>query len=540
MAFRRWTRSSWEHALPRRDVVETRIQLAVLGGIALLGLPTLALPLGRDQAVFALVGRIMSQGGFPYRDAFDIKPPGVHFVYALAALVAPGAMWVPRLLDLLALLVSSAVLYRLVRPAGRAAAAIASAYLGVASTLCFRYWDLAQPEAFSNMLVLSGLLLCREARGRRGRLAAAGACFGAALLMKYTAVLLLPLFALIARPPFPKGDEDSARPRASWAAFGLGAAAVIAAALAYLAAGSALGSFFDIQRRYLPGHGRLGLSDGLGSALVQGFEVARDLFGSAPFLLVPPLLGFVFLFVWRGTPTRWIPVAGAFLATAGVVVQVKFFHYHWIPLLPFLAWAAGAGFAAVAGRLEARSPWRRLALAAFVALGAVTLALSRTTWRPERFPALRYALGPTTRKDFLLQPIFGIPGRGDYSVAATLEAAVAAQEMCPPGGRVFVWGFEPFFYLAADRAPASRFIYTTPLLSPWCPQAWREEVVTALRQSPPDLVVVVEQDALPWLTGHDLDSRAALRFFPDLQRLLDERYTAAGQLEHFTYYARNE
>jgi 4-amino-4-deoxy-L-arabinose transferase-like glycosyltransferase len=524
--------------LARRDAVETRLQLAVLGGIALLALPTLALPLGRDQAIFALVGRIMAHGGFPYRDAFDFKPPGIHFLYALAAFVAPGSMWGPRALDLLALLVSSAALYRLVLPGGRAAAVIASAYLGIATSCCFRYWDLAQPETFSNALLLAAFLFWRDAHGRRGRLVAAGACFGGALLMKYTAALLLPLFALLAPPTSGRDVDVKARPRASWAAFGLGAAAVLAAALVYLAAGHALGPFVDIQARYLPGYGRLGLAGGWGSAVLQGFDVARDLFGSAPVLLVPPLVGLVCLTLWGRAPARWLPLAGILLVGAGVVVQVKFFYYHWIPLLPYLAWAAGAGAAALAARLQARRGWRRAAIAGFIAVGAVTLAQSRTTWRSERLPALRYAFGPATRKDFLLQPAFGIPGRGDYSVAATLQAAAAAQEFCPPAGRVFVWGFEPLLYLAAERTPTSRFIYTTPLLAPWSPAAWREEVVTALRADPPDLVVVVEQDALPWLTGHDLDSRAGLRLFPALQRLLDERYTAVGQLEHFTYHAR--
>ena len=39
---------------------------------------------GRDQGIYAVVARAMLDGGMPYRDAWDFKPPGIFLIYALA------------------------------------------------------------------------------------------------------------------------------------------------------------------------------------------------------------------------------------------------------------------------------------------------------------------------------------------------------------------------------------------------------------------------------------------------------------------------
>ena len=38
--------------------------------------------MGADQALYAYVGEQIRAGGLPYRDAWDQKPPAIHFLYA--------------------------------------------------------------------------------------------------------------------------------------------------------------------------------------------------------------------------------------------------------------------------------------------------------------------------------------------------------------------------------------------------------------------------------------------------------------------------
>src|SRR6185436_9637455 len=56
-----------------------------LGLILLLALrlPSIAQPAGGDQFLYSYVAGRVLDGGVPYRDAFEQKPPGIFGVYAL-------------------------------------------------------------------------------------------------------------------------------------------------------------------------------------------------------------------------------------------------------------------------------------------------------------------------------------------------------------------------------------------------------------------------------------------------------------------------
>ena len=56
---------------------------------ALLLLPSLFYPFARDQGVFAYAGQVILRGGWPYRDVWDLKPPGVYFSYAAMLALTP-------------------------------------------------------------------------------------------------------------------------------------------------------------------------------------------------------------------------------------------------------------------------------------------------------------------------------------------------------------------------------------------------------------------------------------------------------------------
>ncbi len=59
---------------------------------------------GRDQAIYSVVARTMLDGGAPYKDAWDFKPPGIFFVYALARSLFGGSVHSIRILEGLVLL----------------------------------------------------------------------------------------------------------------------------------------------------------------------------------------------------------------------------------------------------------------------------------------------------------------------------------------------------------------------------------------------------------------------------------------------------
>ncbi len=527
----------------------TRLLLVImLAGTLVLGIPTLALPYWRDQSIFALVGDVITRGGFPYRDAFDFKPPGIHLVYALAALLARGEMWGARVLDLASLLLGVTALFRLLLPVSRRAAGIAAAHFALGYLGCLGFRELGQPEGFATTLVLWSLLLVRSERRRHRRAILGGLSFGAAVLMKYTVILYLPLHVMLVRGWTRIEDRDGqvldvwpekGSPITRWLTFGLSTMVPLVGAGLYLAFGRALDAFVEIQTQYLPGYSQLTLTLGTGPALLSSLRTVAAFFADRPFLVSPPLVGLALLAFLRNTPQRAVPLFGILLTVAAVVAQGKFFHYHWIPILPFLAWATGAGFDGLL-RLFRERRWQGRVLAGILlALGLVALDLSRTPITQERVQALKYLRGQLSREEFYASPAFGRYDLGDYAVGATWEAVSEVKELCPLYGRLFVWGFEPYLYLGSDRLPASRFIYTAPLVSPWCPESWRKEIVTTLTEKPPELIVVMTEDAMPWVTGLPYDSRVALQLYPAIGELIRDRYEMAGRVEHFYFFRKS-
>src|SRR5262247_444708 len=60
----------------------TRLLLALVAALLILRLPSLVQPMGPDQGLYAYVGERILHGDLAYRDAWDQKPPGIHYVYA--------------------------------------------------------------------------------------------------------------------------------------------------------------------------------------------------------------------------------------------------------------------------------------------------------------------------------------------------------------------------------------------------------------------------------------------------------------------------
>ncbi|MBA3887285.1 MAG: hypothetical protein H0X67_16370, partial [Acidobacteria bacterium] len=71
------------------------IFLALFCVLLLVRLPSLAQPAGPDQSLYAYAGERILAGGLPYRDAWDQKPPAVHFTYAALRAIWPADAVVP-------------------------------------------------------------------------------------------------------------------------------------------------------------------------------------------------------------------------------------------------------------------------------------------------------------------------------------------------------------------------------------------------------------------------------------------------------------
>ncbi len=522
--------------------------LAVMAAWGILA-PTLFYPPGRDQGVFAYVGRAIAHGGMPYRDAWDLKPPGIYLAYA-GVVRAAEALHAPlgaalRGADFLLVALAAVLLVLLARRLGRPWAGPVAAAWYALLYLRGGFWNLSQAEAWANPLLLGAALLGLAAAedGIPLPLAgcAAGVLLAAAALLKWTAVLaVLPFVAL---PLWRRGGG-----RGSWAAAVLAGAAVPLLMVAFwLRQGHAWEPYLEIQRGFVAPYARIGAS-GPGPRLARLFGYTSGwLFKTMALPTAALLAGALAGTGWSRRARRLLllSLGGAFLSVAA---QDKYFGYHWQPLFPGFALLAAGGSLELGRRLLAarrkrspepapagaddpRSSRAVVAFALLLAGGGALLLHGRAYW-----DAARHASGRLSRADWLQR--FGPPGRGDFSYLADEWAAAYLRAHTRPGDRVLIWGFEPLVYLLAGRSAPDRFFFNVPLTVRFAPEAWRREFLDDLRRRPPERVLVLRNDRFPWASGRADDSAAQLAEWAELSRWLASRYRREGTIEDFTIYRR--
>src|SRR4051812_33010206 len=191
-AGKEWARQHYNSsgsALPSPRM-STRLLLALLAALLMLRLPSLVQPMGADQGLYAYVGERILHGELAYRDAWDQKPPGIHYVYAALRAASSSDAVVPAA-DLACAAIAAALLWILgSRLAGSAAGGISAAlFLFLSDPSFARYGGVrirAQCETFIGVAIAAALVL---AAGRKApwKLIAAGLLLGGAFALKYNA-----------------------------------------------------------------------------------------------------------------------------------------------------------------------------------------------------------------------------------------------------------------------------------------------------------------------------------------------------------------
>ena len=170
---------------PRRTRLAWMVLVAVLVAIRL---PALVEPAGNDQSLYMYVADRMLEGGAPYLDAWDQKPPGVFFVYAAIRSVWPHAGAVT-----IADTAAAGLVAWLLTGLGRRAVGGAGGYAAAAIFLLFSHPSITrlsgayvrgQCEVFIALAVTAALVAAwRDVPARRHMLVA-GLSLGAAFWLR--------------------------------------------------------------------------------------------------------------------------------------------------------------------------------------------------------------------------------------------------------------------------------------------------------------------------------------------------------------------
>lgn len=507
---------------------------------------------GRDQGIYAMVGREVLGGKMPYRDAWDFKPPGIFVVYAMTRAALGGGQWAIRAVEILGIVATTAAMTRLgERWFGDRRVGILAGFITALVHAQLDFWHTAQPESFGGMLTIFALLPIRlpdepQHRDRdtaRG-LVLSGALFGLAGLLKpplagggavVAAVLGVNVLLTTRGEPFAKRARRALRP-AFFITLG-GALPFVLTGLWFVAKG-AHRDLYQVLFVFTPYYTKLGwVGETVPGMTYWGFTEWLQKYCSVTTVGLLLALGYP-----RATRERagfsllcWIIA----LHIVGVAMQGKFFPYHYGATWPLTAMIAALGFMRVWDRLASRGP---LGVSLFFT-GFVFVCFFRTATKDTERSFLqrcqeRVALFSTRFRD--QAAIDALASVADVNAAANREVAAYLRDHVRADRTVFVWGFEPVIYDLSDRAPASRYLYDVPQRVAWAKEKERETLVRDLDAARPAAIVVERRDVFPMVTGDVIDSADTLKDFPALRDRIESRFDHATTIEDFEVYLERD
>ncbi|MFO7693541.1 MAG: glycosyltransferase family 39 protein [Vicinamibacterales bacterium] len=443
--------------------------------LVLVRLPSLVQPAGADQDLYAYVGQEISRGGLPYLDAWDQKPPAIHYTYALLYRVWPHPSVVAAA-DLMAAVLVAFLLTRLERRmTGGPGVTAAIVFLALGNPVFSRLggmWLRAQCETFI-ALAIAGSLLCLHAAthtavSRRGRTWAwrllAGLLVGLAAAFKYNAAV----YGLAALAAAAAWRRHGRREEPAWARAFLQDAAGLAAGaalpLAFLAARfAAAGAWDDLWQATVTynllysGETYRGAGDLVRYAVTFPVQQARIdglwTAGGAGCL--------VLLTRMRRDPGALVALAWVAAACAAIVVNGgRGLPQYFVQANPALALSAALGAWHV--YRASRTHW-----VASIAGAVMLFALARVVPLQKGIDATvfdaRHASGAIPREEYLAR--FGGQRPTDKHVpVAVLRLGRYLAGHSAPSDTVFVCGFAQGALVQSNRRSASRFFWSRPLV----------------------------------------------------------------------------
>jgi hypothetical protein len=493
---------------------------------------------GRDQGIYALVADTITQGGAPYKDAWDFKPPMIFFVYAFSRGLLGSQMVAIRLVEAAAfasLVVAFVVFSR--RHVGDWRAGLVGGTLAVLAYVQLEFWHTAQPESFG-AVATAWALVCATYEPRSGDSRASfklSCAWGAAGLLYAFAALLKPplgggflvsLGFVVAEQRRGRGSRPLAVMLKPVLTFGAGALAMLSATALYFlwtgAWGDLVEALFVFAPAYTGIYAELGRLDGFLYKALQDSLFAHSAYVPVGLAL---LIGLRPLAPSERRGAQHVAGVAAF-QIVGVALQAKLFPYHYAATLTLASLLAGWGIWKLWLRIHARPLYTVAFLAALVWLHDTHPA--RPSYRGSSFLArveqrLKLLSGEADQR--LVDRLHSV---SDVDAAANRRTAAWLREHVPAEASVFVWGFEPVLYDTAERRPASRYIHNLPQRLKWSGQdEARAALMRDLERDPPAAIVVVEGDFFRNVTGNRLDSRGTLRRFRRLRELIERDYEPA-------------
>ncbi len=512
-----------------------------------LGLISIHVPFGRDQGVSAYVAEVMARGGLIYKDVYHFNLPAIFFTYGLAARLPLSLVEAVNLVHLvftgLTYLAVYAAARTMLRPLASAFASIF--YGGFAVVMYTAYWDVAQKESLACLPLSLALLFFLksvpgEDNGESAGIKIVAFAFLAGLFSGFAAqykptlgiVVLVCIQVALAR------RRQKPGPITAILATGAGFALSFLPLLIYLVSTGTLSAMLESVIRFGGFYGGQkygGLAETISNVIQSLIKWAIDW----RFLAV--LAGASLALDGRSSVRLRVALVFAALLLLQIVIQMKFFTYHWIPLLLPLSVMSAWGAAALLSSISLGSSRTRASRLALLALLAALFIGSLNPDSKRYYREYLYDAGKIERNNFLAA--YGKWGGGDICQMAAEAVSEYVSGHSTPSDGVLVFGLEPALYLMMNRFPPTRFAYDQPLTADPAGnldfQRYRDvlraEFMASLQKRPPKYIIIIENDAT---AIEPLDSAAQARAFTEFWEMIERDYYLETKIEDYFVYGR--
>ncbi len=463
-----------------------RFFLAWLGIVSiflLLRLPTLMLPFERDEGEYAYIAQQVIDGGVPYRDAFDQKPPGVFVVYLVAFLLMGQSVLAVHVMMGLCTLASAILLFKLVQRLVSTGAGLAAAFVLVIVTAERSVLGTAANTEIFMILPMIGSLLClvpKKGLPKPSRLVAAGALSACAFWTKQVAatdaIFVAGWVAMLDLVTFPKINYR--RLLLNQLFLAIGGFIVTAVIFLYFIFNGALHDFLYCVFTYNFGYATKEIDSGslllerfwrtFGGILAGDWTIWLALIGG---LIV---LGLQFRKNWR--------VAAFFaaffvLSFLGACIGGYFRPHYFTQVLPAVSALAGIGLAWLLARMS-RISVREIRWVLYGSLFTLIF-----TFVIIRNASILFAFNSHLQSYRIY---------GGTSFIFSRELGDELQSLTAPTDTILVAGTEPQIAFFSHRKNATRFIFFDPLLGDYPGIVEQQEIaISEIIQNNPAYIIDV-------------------------------------------------
>jgi hypothetical protein len=448
----------------------------LLSGVVLGGLTLTYTIGGNDIPLFLYIGDGLMHGAVPYRDAWDVKGPGIYLAFGICAMLFGTSSFAVHLFDLVWQTATALILVGIARRVFKhPAAGLIAGLAYLIAYFCQPWWTLATADGLISLPVAVSMLALVRALENDNRLfwAVAGGAVGVAVLFKMPFGLLgIPMIMCA----LGRGESGSAVLRRLAAmATGFAGPLVLCAGFFYFT--GALDDLLKAQFVYAPEYVRAARER-------LTLACAAERMGNAAFrplhVMAVVALAFVGLLAIKTKRIRrmvlalvgWLSVALTVL-----VMHALFLDYHILPLLaPLAVLSAGPVFYLA-----------REAVASRRQLYATALVLVVCFFCFEPAKRIRRHARNTVRA------LRGRPPAENLWI----PLARYLRDHTPADKTIFVWGNAAAVYLYSQRKPASRFVNIWPFALPVREVGYREVLLREFQANKPEYFVLVKYPPQP-------------------------------------------